>query len=386
MSEATAFAGPPAAPRAALVHDWLTGMRGGEKVLQCFAELLPQAPIYSLFHFPGSLDPALEERDIRTSYLQHPAGWIPNYRYLLPLFPRAIESFDLSGFDLVVSISTCVAKSAIRGPNGFHICYCNTPMRYVWDQQKAYFPDDRGPVAAIRNRLLERLRRWDVATAPRVDQYVANSTFVADRIRRYYDRGAIVVHPPVDVEHFTPANRGTDRAPGADPYALVVSALAPYKKIDVAIKGCARAGIPLKIVGTGPEHDRLLALAGDRVDFLGWQGPDELRDLYRRATCLLQPGIEDFGIAPVEALACGCPVVALGVGGVLDIVEPERHGILYDGEGDPAALAVAIDKCRELRFNFLDLRDRAHKFSAQRFRDEMSDLFFEANHRPEENS
>lgn len=361
-------------------------MRGGEKVLQSCADLLPQAPIYTLFHFPGSLDPSLEVREIRTSYLQHPARWSPNYRYLLPLYPRAIESFDLSEYDLVVSTSHCVAKGAIRRRGAIHICYCHTPMRYVWDQQQAYFPDDRGPVAAIRSRLLDRLRGWDVATAPRVDRYVANSTFVADRIRRHYNRDAIVIHPPVDVDFFTPADSGSGHTPGTGNYALVVSALAPYKRVDVAIEACARAGIPLKIVGTGPEYDRLLALAGDRVEFLGWQGPEELRDLYRRATCLLQPGIEDFGIAPVEALACACPVVALGIGGVLDIVLPECHGVLYCGEADSEALAAAIDKCRELRFNFLDLRERATRFSAQRFRGEMSTLLFETNHRPEENS
>lgn len=377
---------PGAAPRAALVHDWLTGMRGGEKVLQACAELLPLAPIYTLFHFPGSLDPSLEERDIRTSYLQRPARWSPNYRYLLPFYPRAIESFDLSEYDLVVSTSHCVAKGLIRGKKAIHICYCHTPMRYVWDQQKAYFPDDRGPVAALRNRMLDRLRKWDVATAPRVDRYVANSTFVADRIRRHYDRDAIVIHPPVDVDFFTPADSGTGRAAKAGDYALVVSALAPYKRVDVAIEACARAGIPLKVVGTGPEHDRLLALAGNNVEFLGWEGTGELRDLYRHATCLLQPGIEDFGIAPVEALACGCPVVALGRGGVLDIVESERHGILYEGEARPEALAAAIDKCRELRFNFMDLRERALRFSTQRFRDEMSALLFETKHRPEGNS
>lgn len=377
------------APRAALVHDWLTGMRGGEKVLLACAELLPQAPIYTLFHVPGSLDAALEEREIRTSYLQTPAQWIPNYRYLLPLYPRALESFDLSQYDLVVSTSHCVAKGAIRRQGATHICYCHTPMRYVWDQQQAYFPNNRGPVAAIRNRLLDRLRRWDLATASRVDQYVANSTFVADRIRRLYHRDSIVVHPPVDVDFFRPADRGAEPAPpNTEDFTLVVSALAPYKRIEVAIEACARAAIALKIVGTGPERERLERLAGERVEFLGWLDPDQLRDLYRRASCLLQPGIEDFGIAPVEALACGCPVVALGLGGVLDIVQTERHGVLYEGNGeaDSEALRAAIDKCREVRFNFLDLRKRATRFSAQRFRDQMSILFLNANHRPGESS
>ncbi|MFQ5525578.1 MAG: glycosyltransferase [Thermoanaerobaculia bacterium] len=368
-------------PRTALVHDWLTGMRGGEKVLELFAEALPAAPIYTLFHFPGTLSPALEARDIRTSYLQRPARMVTNYRYLLPLFPRAIESLDLSEFDLVVSISTCVAKGAVRPPGGVHICYCNTPMRYVWDQRKAYFPNERGPLGRLRKRLLDRLQRWDVDTALRVDHFVGNSSFVAERIRRYYDRGARVIHPPVDTEFFEP-----EQEVGDDGYALVVSALAPYKRIEIAIAACARAGVPLKIVGTGPERSRLDAITNGRVEFLGWRSADELRRLYQRASCVLQPGVEDFGIAPVEALACGTPVVALARGGVLDIVENGRHGVLYEEAGDPEALAAAIDKCRELRFNFLDLRKRSVRFSTQRFRDEFSALLAETDPRRDERS
>ena len=363
-----------AMPKAALVHDWLTGMRGGEKVLEACARILPQAPIYTLFHFAGSVEP-LESKSIRTSYLQRPARVVANYRYLLPLFPRAIESLDLSAYDVVLSSSHCVAKGAIRAKNAVHVCYCHTPMRYVWDQQKAYFPDDSGVLGWVRQRLLDRLRKWDIDTESRVDQYVANSTFVAQRIKNYYGREAKIIHPPVDVDFYCQsdgnASGGSSELDGS--YALAVSALAPYKRLEVAIEGCARAGLRLKIVGTGPERSRLEALSGGQVEFLDFQDEANLRELYRHAVCLLQPGIEDFGITPVEALACGCPVVALGRGGVLDIVEDGVHGVLYRDES-AEALAAAIDKCRELRFNFLILRERATAFSAPRFHREMSAL------------
>lgn len=369
--------------KTALVHDWLTGMRGGEKVLIELAELFPQAPIYTLFHLPGTVG-VLEERTIRTTYLQRLASAAGNYRYLLPLFPRAIESLDLSSYDLVLSVSHCVAKGAVRGEHATHICYCNTPMRYAWDQEKAYFPKQTGPVAAVRRQLLARLRRWDVRTADRVDHYIGNSSFVADRIARYYHREAAVVHPPVDVDFYCLDHKPSETT--REPFALVVSALVPYKRIDLAIEACRLARTPLKIVGVGPERLRLESLAQGDVEFLGWRNAEELRSLYRRASVFLQPGIEDFGITPVEALACGCPVVALGKGGVLDIVEDGRHGILYEGAEDPEALATAIDKSGKVRFNFLDLRERATQFSRDKFRERISAQLERFNSRPGEAS
>jgi glycosyltransferase involved in cell wall biosynthesis len=359
--------------RAALVHDWLTGMRGGEKVLEALADLFPGAPIHTLFHFPGSVSPAIEAHPIRPSFLQRAPGIRRHYRRYLPLFPAAIEEFDLAGFDLVVSSSHCVAKGALPPPGAFHLCYCHTPMRYAWDQEHAYFPRRRGAVARLRSLALSRLRTWDAASAARVDRFVANSRFVARRIQRYYGRpeaSVEVVPPPVDVELFTPGD-GAERNSGP-PYCLAVSALAPYKRLEVAIAACARLGVELRVVGDGPERRRLEALAresGGRAKLLGRVPPERLRDLYRGALCFVQPGVEDFGIAAVEALACGAPVVALGRGGVLDVVEDGRHGVLYEeGDGGEAAgLATAIDRARQIRFNTLDLRGRAEGFSAARF-------------------
>lgn len=350
--------------RVALVHDWLTGMRGGEKVLERIAAEFPGAPIHTLFHFPGTVSAALEAHPIRTSFLQRAPGLERHYRHFLPLFPAAIEQFDLGGFDLVVSTSHCVAKGVIPAPGAYHLCYCHTPMRYAWDQEHAYFPRRTGAVARLRALVLSRLRVWDAATAPRVDRFAANSSFVARRIRRYYGRDADVLPPPVAVDRFTPPGE----APRRD-YALVVSALAPYKRVEVAIAACARLGLPLRVVGTGPERGRLVGLAGDRVAFLGRVAEEELRELYRHARCLVQPQVEDFGIAPVEALACGTPVVARGEGGVLDIVADGEHGLLYlPSDGDEAgALAAAIDKVGDFEFNAGRLRGRAELFSAERF-------------------
>ncbi len=357
--------------KVALVHDWLTGMRGGENVLEAIGELFPGSPIYTLFHFPGSVSRRLESHQIHTSLLQHAPGIRTYYRYYLPFFPTAIEEFDLSHYDLVISSSHAVAKGVIPGAGAFHLCYCHTPMRYAWDQEQAYFPRRTGPVARLRAAILAQLRRWDVATAPRVTRFVANSTFVAGRIRRYYDRPADVVHPPVDTEFFTPG------AGISGDYCLMVSALAPYKRVDLAIAACASLGVELRVVGTGPERRRLERLGAGGVRLLGSVSPEQLRDLYRGASCVLQPGVEDFGIASVEALACGTPMVALAHGGILDIVEDGVHGTLYTDADRPEGLAKAIDKTRKLRFNKLNLRERAESFSRAGFVDRLRALLGE---------
>jgi glycosyltransferase involved in cell wall biosynthesis len=350
-----------------LVHDWLTGQRGGENVLAAIARLFPGAPIYTLFHFPGSVSAEIEAHPIVTSFLQGAPALDPAYRWYLPVFPLAIEDLPVADHRLVLSTSHCVAKSARRGPGALHVCYCHTPMRYAWDQEAAYFGRRRGPVAGLQRRVLAALRRWDVATAGRVDHYLANSSFVAGRIRKYYGREAEVLAPPVDVEFYTPGSE-----PRSD-FAVMVAALAPYKMVDVAIHACERLGIPLVVVGEGPERARLEALAGPSTRLAGRVSGAELRELYRRAICFLQPGIEDFGIAAVEALACGTPVVALAEGGVLDIVEDGQQGILFR-EATVEGIGAAIDKIRSMEFNSVDLRGRAEGFSAERFAHRLTEL------------
>ena len=352
--------------RVALVHDWLTGMRGGEKVLERLCRAFPSADILTLVHIPGSVSPVIERQVAQTSMLQHLPGIARYYRYCLPLFPAAIEHFDLDRYDLVISTSHCAAKSVVRTGRARHLCYCFTPMRYAWDQFDAYFGEGR--VGTLRSRVLKpilgALARWDAATAGRVDRYVAISQHVASRIRRYYNRDALVIYPPVDTEFFTP-----DDAVAPEDFVLIVSALVPYKRIDVAIDACRLAGMPLRIIGDGPERQALdaqTARSGADVRLLGSLPDREVRDAYRRAAAVLLPGEEDFGIAPVEAQACGRPVIALARGGALETVVDGITGILVDAP-TAEALADGIRRARRTRFNPSAIRQHAMKFDSAVF-------------------
>jgi glycosyltransferase involved in cell wall biosynthesis len=363
--------------KVALVHDWLTGMRGGEKVLEVLCERYPDAELFTLLHVRGSVSPAIERLTIHTSALQHLPGIRHYYRECLPLFPKLIEQFDLSRFDLVLSTSHCVAKSAVARPTAVHICYCLTPMRYAWDQFDAYFGPDRlgRPASAVMRVVMARLARWDQKTAGRANRYVAISHYVAGRIRRYYNREASVVYPPVDTEFFHPGSAVGDPVPGR--HALVVSALVPYKRLDLAIDACRIAGVPLKIVGEGPDRARLErrartdANAGPiDVEFLGRRSNEEVRDLYRRAAVVMLPGEEDFGIVPLEAQACGRPVVVYARGGALETVLSEETGLLVE-EAAPAAFADAIRRAIDRPFDSTVIRRHAERFGRARFANEI---------------
>jgi glycosyltransferase involved in cell wall biosynthesis len=345
-----------------LVHDWLTGMRGGEKVLESLCRLFPDADLLTLVHVPGSVSRAIESRRIRTSLAQRLPQPGRFYRHYLPLFPAIIELFDLDDADLVVSTSHCAAKAVVATGRAAHICYCHSPMRYAWDQFDAYFGADRvGPAAhRVFRPVMAALARWDRATAPRVDRFVANSRFVAGRIARFYNRAASVLHPPVDVEFFTPG----DRAP--EPYFLVVSALVPYKKIGIAIEAARRLGVPLTIVGGGPDERRLRAQAGPGIELTGPLDDAALRERYRRAQALIMPAEEDFGIVALESMACGRPVVALGRGGAPETVEHGVTGLLV-ADATPEAFTAAMDQCRRTAFDPARLRARAEAFGVARF-------------------
>jgi glycosyltransferase involved in cell wall biosynthesis len=337
-------------------------MRGGEKVLESFCRLFPDADILTLVHVPGSVSRTIESHRIRTSVVQRFPRRAQWYRHYLPFYPAAVEGFDLDDVDLVISTSHCAAKSVVPTGRAFHLCYCHSPMRYAWDQFDAYFGRERIGTAgnALARPVLAWLARWDRATAGRVDQFVANSRFVAARISRYYNRAASVLYPPVDVDFFTPGG-----AP-PDAYFLVVSALVPYKRIDVAIHAARRLGVRLKIVGTGPDQARLSAIAGSAADLVGAVDANQLRDLYRGARALVLPAEEDFGIAPVEAMACGRPVIALGRGGATETVLPGQTGLLVD-DATPEAFAAAMDAVSGTTFDSSRLVSHAAAFSTARF-------------------
>src|SRR5438874_2831520 len=314
----------------ALVHDWLTGMRGGEKCLEVFCELFPAADIFTLVHVPGRVSPTIERHRIYTSLIQRLPGSAQHYRWYLPLMPTAIEAFDLSAYDVVLSSSHCVAKGIIPRPDALHVAYIHTPMRYAWDLWPQYFPAT-GPLSRyVVPLVLNYLRMWDTTSAQRVDHFLTNSQFVARRIAKYYRRRATVVPPPVDTAFFTPGGERGD-------YYLMVTALVPYKGIDLAIQAFNIVRRPLKIIGSGPLAAQLQGLAGSHIEFLGWRSNTELCQYYAACRAVIFPAQEDFGIVPLEANATGRPVIELGQGGALETVIPANN------TQSPGALRPAAD-------------------------------------------
>lgn len=371
--------------RVALIHDWLTGMRGGERVLEAFCELYPEADLYTLVAFPDRLSAPLARRlreRGRTSFVQHLPLVRSRYRYYLPLFPAAIESFELRDYELVLSSSHCVAKGAKAGLGATHVSYIHTPMRYAWGTLEHYFAGG-GTAGLMRRGLgaaMAPLREWDRRTSSRVHGFVANSVNVAARVRACYDRSAEVVHPPVELSRF----RVGAALDAREDFYLIVSALVPYKRIDVAIHAANERGFRLVIAGEGPELARLRHLAGPRVTLLGRQSDAQVAELYASARALLFPGVEDFGIVPLEAMASGTPVIALGAGGVqetvIDVDDAERRldspatGVFFD-EQTPASLAKGLARfeARAARGAFLPelLRAHAARFDRPHFLERM---------------
>ena len=371
LSERGRPAAGPAAPRVAIVHDWLTGMRGGERCLEVVCELFPDAPLYTLLHVPGSVSPTIEKRRVVTSFVQRLPGAAERYRNYLPLFPAAVRGLVLGDVDVVVSLSHCAAK-AVRVPRGaLHLCYCFTPMRYVWDLEGDY-TDGAGwltrlalpPVAAA-------LRRWDRRTDG-VHEFVAISRHIADRIRRVYGREASVIYPPVELERFT-------IAPKPDDYYLVVSALVPYKRVDLPVLAATRTNRRLLVVGRGPEEARLRALAGPSVTFLGWRSDAEVAGLYARCRAVLFPSVEDFGIVPLEAAASGRPTIALARGGALETMvglgaaAPPTAVFFEEQTVEAVVAALQAFEAAAHRFEPAALRAHAAAFDRPRFAREIGD-------------
>lgn len=354
--------------RAAIVHYWLLTMRGGEKVVEALCRLLPDADLFTLFYDSQNVSPEIRAHRVTTSFLNPVRGW---YRSLLPLMPLALEQFDLRGYDLIISSESGPAKGVIAPSSARHICYCHTPMRYLWDLYPAYRGEwtrsawKRAAFAPIANYL----RLWDYSSAARVDQFVANSENVRRRIWKTYRREAEVVYPPVPVGSFywkEPAG-----------YYLVVSELVPYKQVDAAVRVCSATGRKLRVVGDGPEYRRLKRSAAPHIEFCGRVSDTDLRALYGHCRALLIPGEEDFGITAVEALASGKPVIALGRGGVAETVSTEnpRCGVLYSQPGD-ASLESAMERFEAIegQFDPQQLQARAQRFSEAEFMRKMRHL------------
>ncbi len=348
----------PSKPRVALVHFWLLGSRGGEKVLEALCRIFPEADIFTLFYEPESVSPLIRSKRVTASFL-NPLRRI--YRSLLPLMPLALESFDLRGYDLVISSESGPAKGVIVSSATRHLCYCHTPMRYLWELYPAYRQEFCG--SAIERALFapisNYLRTWDYSTAARVDRFVANSRNIRRRIWKTYRRKSAMVYPPVAVDSFHHAS--------SDGYFLAVSEMVPYKRLDYPVRVFARNGRKLKIVGDGPGYRELRRMAATNVEFCGRVPDEQLRDLYAHAEAFLMPGEEDFGIAMVEALASGKPVIALGRGGAAEIVA-EACGVLYE-EPSEAALEQALRKFdrQSHLFDPLELQRRASEFSEAAF-------------------
>jgi glycosyltransferase involved in cell wall biosynthesis len=362
--------------KVALVHDWLTGMRGGEKCLEVFCEIFPDADLYTLVYLPDSVSLTIRRMSVRTSWLNRLPAAARYFRYLLPLFPLAVERWDFNGYDLILSSSHCVAKGVLP-ERALHIAYVHTPMRYVWDLHDAYFAG--GGSSALRRLGLSffrsYLQRWDVQSSARVDYFIAISSNIAAKIERFYGRRSKVIYPPVDVERFY-INREVQ------PFYLIVSALVPYKRIDVAIEAFNALQLPLKVVGTGPLRRSLEQRANANVEFLGWLDDVKIAELYASCQALIFPGEEDFGIVPLEVQASGRPVIAFKRGGLLETVigmeESSRAdyptGIFF-GQQNADSVIEAVRLYERNRDRFVPDRIRSHslKFGRERFKREITE-------------
>jgi glycosyltransferase involved in cell wall biosynthesis len=359
--------------RVALIHDWLTGMRGGEKCLEVFCELFPDADLFTLFYFPDRVSPVIRSMNVRASWLNRLPRVERHYRCGLPFFPRAVEGLALGGYDLIISSSHCVAKGVV--PNGaLHISYIHSPMRYIWDMHEAYFGSDASWAARAGMALFRRyLQRWDVRSSERVDYFVANSQNIAGKIKKLYGREAEIVHPPVDLDRFYIGGR-------PEKFYLIVSALVPYKNIQLAIAAFNQLKLPLRIVGEGPLRRSLQKQAGANVEFLGSVDDARLATLYAECEAVVFPGEEDFGIVPLEAQASGRPVIAYGKGGakesVIGIGEAANATGLFFSEATPAGLIDAVEHYQKIKHFFEPavLRRHAARFSRAVFKTHMKQI------------
>lgn len=365
--------------KVALVHDFLVKLGGAERVLKMFADLYPDAPIYTILYDENVCGKAFPNERVRSSFLQKAPGFLrKRQRYLFPFMPRAIESFDLSEFDLVISSSNAFAHGVLVGSNATHICYCHSPMRYAWDYAHDYINEQR--VGPIRRYMIEKLmgkvRIWDQVACDRVDYYIANSQHVRKRIKKYYRKDAVVLYPPVETRNFKPQedNQG---------YFLIVAALTPFKKIELAVQLFNKIGKRLVVIGTGSQLDYLKGVAGPTVDVLGYKDDATVKEFMEGCRAFIICNEEDFGIAPVEAMACGKPVLAYGRGGALETVIPGETGELFH-EQTIESMEDGLGRLivNEPNYNTKKIHRHASQFSKEHFKERFQyllDGFLEAS-------
>ena len=352
--------------RVAFVHDWLVTYRGGEKVLEALLSLYPDAPVYTLFYDPKAMPPAISQRDVRVPAMLRP--FRRGRKLLLPLLPKAIESIDFTPYDLVISTSSCVAKGAQRKLSAKHLCYIHSPMRYAWDQMEEYIAGVShipGAAWGIR-KVAPYLREWDRISAQRVDTFIANSSFVKERVRLYYERDAQVVPPPIELHRFKPGLALQERSG----YLLACGALVSYKRFDLAIAAAEQLGKKLVIAGSGPMEAQLRKLAGPHTVFEIMPTDERMASLLSGADALLFPGVEDFGMIAIEAMASGTPVIAYKAGGARDFIVPHETGIFFE-EPTSESLMAAMKNFSSYDFNVKKLVQFAQKFSRENFLDRM---------------
>jgi glycosyltransferase involved in cell wall biosynthesis len=358
--------------KVASVHDWLIHQGGAEKVLKEILKIYP-SDVYTLVADPNRLQgTAFEDQKIHTSFIQKLPRAKTSYRTYLPLFPLAIEQFDLSGYDLIVSSSHAVAKGVLTSSDQLHICYCHTPMRYAWDLYHQYLEEaklTRGIKGGIARLCLHYLRLWDQMAANRVDIYVANSSYVKRRIEKLYGQKATVIHPPVEVDRFEVCEQKED-------YYVTASRLVPYKKIEMIVRAFSHLkGRRLIVIGDGPDLEKIKKVAGSNVEILGRQSDETLKEYLQQGKAFVFAAVEDFGILPVEAQACGTPVIAYGKGGVLETVIEGKTGLFYESQTEEA-LVKAIEKFEADQSSFIpkEIRDHAEQFRVERFHKEFEHL------------
>lgn len=353
--------------KVAIVHDWLTIYGGSESIVRIMHEFYPDAPIYTTVYNRKNMPKDFEQMDIRPSFIQKLPFAKKKYTSYLMMMPYAFEQFDLSDYDLVISSNTSCSKGVITGANTLHICYCNTPMRYGWDFYHEYIKPKNAIARFFIAWIMKGIRQWDRLSADRVDVFIANSENVAKRIKKHYRRQAKVIYPPVRTDLFQKSDNN-------EGYYLAVSRLVPYKRIDLAVEAFTKLNLPLKVIGDGSEYKEIAAKAGANVEMLGRVDDDAALRYMQGCKAFIFPGEEDFGITPLEAQACGKPVIAYGRGGALETIEAEKTGVFFYDQ-TVEALSAAVEKFDQMKFDSDYIRRHAERFSEQRFRQELKEFF-----------